>query len=50
MQSLYDFRDHYFERHSIDEAAEKTTRLADELQKVISNLDDLKGMLFNCYF
>ena len=45
VQDLYDFRDHFFEKNSLDRAIHKTQELGQELKKVIELLDESQSKL-----
>ena len=47
VNSLYDFRDHYFERNDIEKAIHKTEELGTELNKVLAILDEHKGKYYS---
>ena len=43
MDGLYEFRDHYFERNSLERAIHKTEDVGEELKKVMASLEELQG-------
>ncbi|XP_013413311.1 tetratricopeptide repeat protein 5 [Lingula anatina] len=45
--ALYDFRDHYFERHSLEEAALKVEELKKQLDNVMQLLDSINDQVDN---
>ncbi|XP_038067973.1 tetratricopeptide repeat protein 5-like [Patiria miniata] len=47
VEDLYAFRDHFFEKNSIDRAIHKTEELGQELKKVIELLDELQSQIKN---
>lgn len=43
MKSLYHFRDHYFENHSIERAIEKNVDVEKEMKDTLTKFDECKG-------
>jgi len=43
VDTLYYFRDHFFETHSLDEAASKPTQLKEGMEKVLKEFDSLEN-------
>ena len=43
VDQLYDFRDHYFERHRLSEAAKKNSDVEAEILATVELLDGLQG-------
>jgi hypothetical protein len=41
---VYDFRDHYFERHGLERAIHKADDVQEELKKTLTILSELQGM------
>ncbi len=48
VDDLYDYRDHYFERHSLDEAISKPQHVEEQLNKTLQVLDSLQGEPHPC--
>ena len=49
VDKLYDFRDHFFERNSIDRASHKDEEVKQELQKTLALFDELQGINYYLY-
>lgn len=45
VDELYDFRDHYFERNSIEKAIQKTDDVKKELETLLKALDEAQGQI-----
>jgi len=48
VDELYAFRDHYFEKHSIEQADQKLSDVQKELEKTMDILDGVTGKNFSC--
>ena len=48
VDELYSFRDHYFEKHSIEQADQKLSDVQKELEKTMDILDGVTGKNFSC--
>lgn len=46
VRSLYKFRDHYFEAHSLDDASNKLSDVEKELEKTLELFNEYKGEYF----
>lgn len=40
MDELYNFRDHYFEAHSVENAGRKQNDVAQEMEKTLQKLEE----------
>ncbi|CAH1779557.1 unnamed protein product [Owenia fusiformis] len=47
VECLYTFRDHYFENHSLEEAANKTEKVAKQLKETLNILETHQGSIEN---
>lgn len=45
MDELYNFRDHYFENHSVEDAGKKQDDVAVEMEKTLKMLEEKEGEL-----
>ena len=43
MDELYNFRDCYFETHSVEEAGRKQSDVAQEIEKTLKKLEEKEG-------
>lgn len=50
MDELYNFRDCYFETHSVEEAGRKQMDTAQEIQKTLKKLEEKEGECFPIFF
>jgi hypothetical protein len=44
LKELYIYRDHYFEKHSLDKAGQKNGDVESEMKKTLIYFENLKGM------
>ena len=47
MDDLYHFRDHYFENHDVEKAAEKIDDITEQLKKTLKIIDEHRGRLLH---
>ena len=46
VEKLYEFRDRYFEQHSLEEALQKNQHVEDKLNQTMVLLNGLQGKIF----
>jgi hypothetical protein len=44
INELYIYRDHYFEKHSLDKAGQKNGDVENEMKNTLNYFESLKGM------